>query len=572
MAEHLNINIVNEIGSLVSRENMIRAIVIKSNDFTVKKCETCSKLGMVQLPKTPNKYTYSNVGGKLIQTLEFNSNSVQIDLDKPLFDIANNDIIQIIPKLDKRFYVKPIKTKEGKQSKKQVMLTKIIEDISKKDRRTIAAKHIENPKQFWDNWGKFDNFQNSSSLDSLFMLFFVSNLSNLFTSLFTTKKNTLEFYKTLSTTQEPKNIENAIKALEEEINSLRAKILGKNIINLSHFRLKLRGLFGKIKLLNKPYYNPTMYQPVLFINDLFRVFGVDNQPYSIMNRYFIEKDSPADYSGSNGNLYRIPIVENVLDEQTKTNISDNIVFKIDGPLLKYLNTRNIYISDLGRNLDELLYCPKCNEFLGRESFARHTKNFHKKNIVELQECLQVQIDMDFSESPVWVVKNGWDTRMIGSQNIFYKIGREKDARSYLSEGTVLMMDPPIAKKYERIVDKLTITDSNLIIFDVDRTQGRYNKNTLVWEGDYYEELSFLPNEIIEDINGNKYGLQAIITNRNSLCVLFMKSNDVWLSYNSHFNIETGSDYITNIGNYTSLLDYKGNYVQHFGNLYFYYKL
>ena len=131
------------------------------------------------------------------------------------------------------------------------------------------------------------------------------------------------------------------------------------------------------------------------------------------------------------------------------------------------------------------------------------------------------------------------------------------------------MEEPPAIKFERNVDNVLIYNAQLIIFDFNRNFGRKNINTLAWEADYYEELPIIPNETIIDINDNNYTLEIIITNRNNLCMLFMKNQNTWLCYNSHYNIENSSDYISVIGNYEKLLDYKDKFVSKHGVLYIY---
>jgi hypothetical protein len=131
------------------------------------------------------------------------------------------------------------------------------------------------------------------------------------------------------------------------------------------------------------------------------------------------------------------------------------------------------------------------------------------------------------------------------------------------------MDQPPAIKFTRNVDNMIIYDAELIIFDFNRNLGRKNLNTLAWEADYYEELPIIPNDNIKDINGNNYSLEVIITNRNNLCMLFMKNENTWLNYNSHYNVENTSDYISVIGSYDKLLEYKDKFVSKHGNLYIY---
>ncbi len=343
------------------------------------------------------------------------------------------------------------------------------------------------------------------------------------------------------------------------------------IINVSHFRDRIRGLFGKIKLLNKPYYNTINYYPLFLIKDIFKLFNKSYSTYTRLNRYYIHKNDELNYSGTDG-IDKFPMIENFLNEMHDEQISDIVIFSIDSSLLKYLQTRNKHVNHeqyvANNRLEEIKYCNKCNEFYDKKRIKEHEKVYHKNNKVETKELLNVQIDFHNVE---WVLSDGWKTKKIGESDVFFKKDEEDNVESYLTENDILEMDEPPATKYERTVDNLIIYNAELIIINFNRNFGRINLNTLAWEADYYEELPIVPNEIIIDIKGNNYDLEIIITNRNNLCMLFFKSDNTWLCYNSNYNVENSTDYISEIGNYEQLIEYKNKFITKHGILYIYKK-
>jgi len=568
MSEHLKIDLLNEIGMQIPRKMIIDKIKTLNDKFSFEYCEHCATLGMVKLEKIPNEYNYQNIGGKIVQSLKYETNQVIIDTSKPLFDIDNKDKIDIMPLIDKRFILSFYKEKK-KQTKKQISFISLIDQISQKNRKDLSLKHMSKATNIWEKWGKLDHYQKSSSLDCLLMMFFVSTLEPFYNKLMVIIEEE-SFYKSLSNTIEPTVLKKKIEHLLEEINSYKEQILKGNIVNISHFRERMRGLFGKIKLLNKSYYNTVNYYPLFFIKDIFKLFNKSYASYSRLTRYYINKDEVLDYSGTDGKKFKNPIVNHVLLETTDESIPEHVIFTIDSSLLKYLLTRNAHINydeyvTLGQ-LEDIKYCDKCNEFYDRTIIRNHEKSWHKNNKVEIQELLNVQIDVINTD---WVVSKGWQTKKIGDANVFYKDGEEDNKEKYLIESQILEMEEPPATKFERNVDNMLIYNAQLIIFDFNRNFGRKNLNTLAWEADYYEELPIIPNENIIDINNNNYTLEIIITNRNNLCMLFMKNQNTWLCYNSHYNIENSSDYISVIGNYEKLLDYKDKFVSKHGVLYIY---
>ena len=72
---------------------------------------------MSALNKIPNHYNYQNIGGKIAQTLKYETNRVPIAIDKPLFDIDNHDTIEITPIIDKRFILSFAKDKKKRNKK-----------------------------------------------------------------------------------------------------------------------------------------------------------------------------------------------------------------------------------------------------------------------------------------------------------------------------------------------------------------------------------------------------------------------------------------------------------------------
>ena len=568
MSEHINIDILNELGIQIPRKMIIDKIKTINSEFSYEYCENCARLGMSKLEKIPNEYNYQNMGGKISQILKYETNQVIIDITKPLFDIDNKDKIDILPIIDKRFILSFSKEKK-KQTKKQLSFISLIEQISQKNRKELSLKQMSKAKKIWEKWGKFDHYQKSSSLDCLLMMMFVSTLEPFFNELMVIEEDEI-FYSSLSKTIEPSVLKKKIEHFLDEINSYKEQILQGNIVNISHLRERLRGLFGKIKLLNKSYYNTVNYYPLFFLKDIFKLFNKSYASYTRLTRYYIDKDEELDFSGTDGKKFKNPIVNNVLLETTEELLSEHVIFTIDSSLLKYLLTRNAHVNydeyaAQGR-LEEIKYCDKCNEFYDRSMIRNHEKSWHKNNKVEIQELLNVQIDVVNTD---WVVSKEWRTKKIGDTNVFFKEGEEDNTENYISENDILQMDKPPAKKYERNVDNMVIYNTELIIFDFNRNSGRKNVNTLTWEADYYEELPIIPNENIIDINGNNYILEIIITNRNNLCMLFMKNENVWLNFNSHYNVENTSDYISVIGTYNQLLEYKDKFISKHGILYIY---
>jgi len=568
MTEHLNLDILNEVGIEIPRRMIIEKIRILNNKFNFELCDQCGLLGMSALNKIANQYNYQNIGGKIIQSLKYETNRVPIDIDEPLFDIDNNDIIDIIPVIDKRFILSFAKDNK-KRTKKQISFVSLIEQITKKTRKDVSLQKMTKAKNIWEKWGKFDHYQKSSSMDCVLMMFFLSTLEPFFSELMIISDDD-DFYSSLSDTINPMTIKKKIELFLDEINSYKDQILQGTIVNISHFRERIRGLFGKIKLLSKPYYNTVNYYPLFFIKDIFKIFGISYSIYSRLTRYYIDKTDVINYSGTDGIKFKNPIVNNILYETNDELLSKNIIFTIDNLLLKYLLTRNLNVNydEYASNgtLDEIKYCEKCNEFFDRSMIRSHEKSWHKNNKIEIQELLNVQIDISNTD---WVISDGWQTKKIGDNNVFFKDGHEKDIEDYLTENDMLKMDEPPAVKFERNVDNILIVDAELIIFNFNRNFGRKNINTLAWETDYYDELPIIPNETIVDINNNSYSLEIIITNRNNLCVLFMKNENTWLIYNSHYNVENASDYISVIGNYANLLEYRDKFVSKHGALYIY---
>lgn len=568
MCDHLNIDILNEIGLQIPRKIIIEKIKLLNSNFSFDYCDTCEKLGMIKLEKIPNEYNYRNIGGKVIQVLKYETNKIIIDTSIPLFDLENKDKIVIIPKIDKNLLLSfPKQTK--KQSRKQLSLVSLIDKITQKNRKDLSLKHMFKAKKIWEKWGKIDHHQKSSSLDCLLMMITVSNLEPFFQNVMIINQDQ-EFYKSLSLTIEPNVLKKKIEFFLDEINNYKQQILEGQIINVSHFRERLRGLFGKIKLLNKPYYNTVNYYPLFFIKDIFKLFDKSYSSYTRLNRYYIDKYDELNYSGTDGKKYKNPIVNNPLYQMIDEKISDIVIFSIDSSLLKYIQTRNTNVNYdeyvAANRLDEIKYCEKCNEFYDRTLIRNHEKSWHKTNKVEIQELLNVQIDFNNTD---WFLSDGWSTKKIGDSNLFFRTGEEDNIESYLTEDDILKMDDPPAKKYERSVDNIVIYDAQLIIFDFNRIFGRKNLNTLTWEADYYDEFPVFPNEIIFDIHNNKYNLEIIITNRNNLYMLFLKSGNTWLCYNSHYNVENSSDYISDIGNYEKLIEYKDKFITKHGILYIY---
>jgi hypothetical protein len=568
MSEHLKLDILNELGIQIPRKMIIDKIKTINNEFSIEPCEKCALLGMTTLEKIPNEYNYQNIGGKISQLLKYETNQVIIDLTKPLFDLHNKDKIEIIPSIDKRFVLSFSKEKK-KQTKKQISFISLIDQITQKNRKDLSLKQMSIAKNSWEKWGKIDHYQKSSSLDCLLMMMYVSTLEPFFNQLMVISDDE-DFYRLLSNTIEPNTLKKKIEHFLEEINSYKDQILNGSIVNISHFRERIRGLFGKIKLLNKPYYNTVNYYPLFFIKDIFKLFNKSYVSYSRLTRYYINREEELDYSGTDGTKFKNPIVDNVLLEKNHELLSDHVIFTIDSSLLKYLLTRNAHVNydeyvAAGR-LEEIKYCEKCNEFYDRTMIRNHEKSWHKNNKVYTQELLNVQIDVINDD---WIVSEGWDTKKIGDTNVFFKMGEEDNIENYINENDVINMEIPPAIKYRRNVDNMIIYDAELIIFDFNRNLGRKNVNTLTWEADYYEELPIIPNENIQDINSNNYSLEVIITNRNNLCMLFMKNENTWLNYNSHYNVENSSDYISVIGSYEKLLEYKDRFISKHGVLYIY---
>lgn len=573
MCDHLKIDIFNEIGIQIPRKMIINKINTLNSNFSFDYCETCEKLGMINLEKIPNEYNYRNIGGKIIQKLKYENNKIIIDTSIPLFDLENKDKIIIIPKVDKRFllslFQKQTKKHTKKQTTKQLTFLSLLEQITQKNRKDLSLKHMSKAKKNWEKWGKLDHYQKSSSLDCIFMMISVSNLEIFFKNIMIVNDEQ-QFYRSLSLTIEPGILKKKIESFLDEIINYKNQIIQGEIINVLHFRDRIRGLFGKIKLLNKPYYNTINYNPIFFIKDIFKLFDKSYTGYTRLNRYYIEKNDELNYSGTDGKKYKNPIIDNPLYQIYDEKLSDIIIFSIDNSLLKYLQTRNTHVNYdeyvENNRLEEIKYCDKCNEFYERTLIRKHEKSWHKNNQVEIQELLNVQIDFLNVD---WILSEGWNTKKIGESNVFFKKDEEDNLATYLTENDILKMDDPPARKYERIVENLIIFNAELIIIDFNRNLGRKNLNTLAWESDYYEELAIMPNETIIDINNNVYNLEIIVTNRNNLCMLFLKSEDTWLCYNSHYNVENSSDYISEIGNYEKLIEYKDKFIMKYGILYIY---
>ena len=373
MSEHINIDILNELGIQIPRKMIIDKIKTINSEFSYEYCENCARLGMSKLEKIPNEYNYQNMGGKISQILKYETNQVIIDITKPLFDIDNKDKIDILPIIDKRFILSFSKEKK-KQTKKQLSFISLIEQISQKNRKELSLKQMSKAKKIWEKWGKFDHYQKSSSLDCLLMMMFVSTLEPFFNELMVIEEDEI-FYSSLSKTIEPSVLKKKIEHFLDEINSYKEQILQGNIVNISHLRERLRGLFGKIKLLNKSYYNTVNYSPLFFLKDIFKLFNKSYASYTRLTRYYIDKDEELDFSGTDGKKFKNPIVNNVLLETTEELLSEHVIFTIDSSLLKYLLTRNAHVNydeyaAQGR-LEEIKYCDKCNEFYDRSMIRNH---------------------------------------------------------------------------------------------------------------------------------------------------------------------------------------------------------
>jgi hypothetical protein len=569
MSEHLDIDILNEFELQIPRRLMIDKIKMYNANFSFEYCDECARLGMTKLTKIENEYNYQNIGGKIAQSIKYEMNKVIIDNTKILFNINNKDKIEINPVLDKRFILSYANPTKKTTTKKQISFISLIDQISQKNRKDLSIKQMSKAKTPWEKWGKIDHYQKSSSLDCILMMMFVSELEPFFNQILIISEDD-NFFMSLSNTIDPNTLKKKIEHFLDEINSYKEQILDGNIINISHFRERTRGLFGKIKLLNKPYYNTINYYPLFFIKDIFKLFNKTYSSYTRLTRYYIDKNEILDYSGTDGKIFQNPIVDNILYETTQELLSEHVIFSIDSSILKYLLTRNAHVNyddyvNTGR-LEEIKYCEKCNEFYERSIIRNHEKSWHKNNKVEIQELMTVQIDVVNTD---WVISDGWDTKKIGETNVFFKIDEEHIIENYLNESDLLELENPPAVKFERNVDNMSIYNANLIIFDFNRKLGRKNLNTLSWESEYYEELPIVPNENIIDLNGFNYSLETIITNRNNLCMLFFKNQKTWLCYNSHYNVENSSDYISVIGNYDNLIEYKDKFVSKHGVLYIY---
>ena len=135
------------------------------------------------------------------------------------------------------------------------------------------------------------------------------------------------------------------------------------------------------------------------------------------------------------------------------------------------------------------------------------------------------------------------------------------------------LDKHIIEKYNRAFYMYSIHDANIIMFNIKR-QTKSVSNNLATMIDTYNEITFEPQEIISDINDNKYRLSAIITDNDLNYQLFFTYSVnghkyIWINYDSKFNTETRKDFLEEIGSFSNLLGYNNEYVKQRGIIYIY---
>jgi hypothetical protein len=562
MCSHLNIRHRNELGTTLNRKEIIRKILLINKEFIWDTdCKECNLLGMYNdITKLNDMYAYNNIGGKLDQSLTLDtSNNIKYNVERLLYT-KSTEIVNLDIKFTDVFLNKRTQPKKKTKS----MLENIINSITDKTRLTIVQDLLNSEKTLWNDIGRLEYSKSSSSLDSLFIVIFASNLSGFFLDLLKKKivKNPLHT--------------NFI----EELKNVGKKLNKVDIFTLDDYRIKLKTLFSDNTILTKPFYKNENFHPIFFIQNIFKVLGIPYSPYSELITKYINDDDPQIYDGTFNNIPDIINVLNMEEDKPNNNI---VVFDITAEMFNILNTRNIYERNYKKILDDspekLIYCEICNEFLLRDTdvLKKHSKTFHKKNNIFLNELLDIQVDSskliipgnhsysneNIDTNVFWLVRSGWSYEKVVDDWLFFPVGKPTKKIS-----SSIAIELEYATKYNRRVQKYSIKNTQYIFFTFDRTRGKKNKNTLVWD-DTYNSIRIIPNEFLERSPDEKYSLECVITNRNNLYISFFKMGEQWISYDSHFNIETQSDYFKEIGTYLILLDHDFSYITKYGTLFIY---
>lgn len=372
MCEHANFTTQNEFGTYLPRLTLLKKLKMSPKQ-SYPDCKICQNLGITDIEKDPNQFTYKNIGGKLLVDIVLNeekSGYNMLDIQKPLFDVQTSEIVPIqLKTVFTDIYKKPVQPKPE---------AKII-TAHEKGQQNI--KHADNPI---DKLGKISTISDETkSMDIIVSLF-----------AFPIEK----FYILELLVPDPKKLKRHL--LVTKILLYRKKILEGTITRTTLFKKCLSACFPS------KYKETKYYDLVTIYKDIFFVLGEPVTGPTLLEEFTIDPKNPENLT-SIGNLKEIP-PELVKNSQKTENIEENIFINISGSLLEFIHTN---LDHKIRTKNDTLYCSTCGQKIERSIYKKHLL-FHKKNEVSLQSLLKYQVETDNDEERLVTRSEVYDAKLI----------------------------------------------------------------------------------------------------------------------------------------------------------------
>ena len=552
ICEHFNIPIQNELGTIMPNNYLVNII----KEYKIKKlpddCDICKKLGIYFYPKIKNNFSYNNIGGhnKSLLQLDISQNYINFNIE-PFFISDQNNIPIMLP-IDYRF-LQEISQKELSKSDKKPFLKGLIDKIQK-ERSSLGLENILKGTTPLEKLGKIDYSINSSYIDTIIMLFNIPFPNDFFENIFNIQQRINKLNKQTYLSLHFKNLPRSdltkkLLDCNRVINEYKEKILNGEILNIQKLRITIQTYLNNPGILKHNYYLSQKKYPIFdFYKDFLKINLIDNYPYTTLHKYFIERNLPNIFSGSNS-LQPDMILHDKIEGINQN--TEHIGFEIKGEIMKYLITGDRF----KQPAESRIYCPICNEFINR--FDKKHMNFHKSNKILLSILMDFKIDIindEYIPQPDISMK----------ENMFFN-NQNPDKLYSLQEAITEGM----VSKYERAIYNYSIYDTQCISFFLNRFEKVINKQSHMEETNHVQNIPVEIEEIIIDKNGNNYILTAVITESLTNNLLFFKLNTTWYVYNSMFDPELHSDYIQTIGNIHDLINYRDGIIQTTGVIYYY---
>lgn len=566
ICKHLQIPIHNELGSTLPNQLLFKELNNINFESHIFNCTTCNLLGIGKLHiKQKNKFIYNNIGGKPILPikLDVSQNYIIPSKNEHIFE-ESTELVDIVLSIDNCFN---IYDSTDLNLPKQTQTDTTLDEIKKKNRKTVAKVHILKGTTVINKLGKIDYTFNSSYIDTILMLYFLPLEQSFFVNALSIeqkipKLNDPTFIlQHFNIKMKKTEIKNKIISLNNLFNKYNDEIDEGNIITSQQFGITLQTNFAQPRgILTHPYFYTKKTYPIFdFYKDLLKLNLIENQPFTTLTKTYIALDDPNLYSGG----AELPPTHEILSSVIlgKNGPTDHIGFEVNDTIINYLIRRDQHRLPKKNKT----FCFICNEYIDSDLFKKNHLDFHRRNNqIILSNLMNFQIDLIQDEI---VPASGYATKTLNEKNIVYEIENPTNAMTEQEA-----VSKSIAQQQKRVIYEYLIKDTKCISFYINRIINRTNKKTLQEETFLYKMQVQLEKEITDE-DSITYQLNAIITKENDdNYLLFFCSSQIWYVYNSNFNPEEQSDYIIPIGTFNDLANYDHGKVKTMGIIYFYLKI